>query len=77
MVRPSFWFSIFFVIGARILRNKYFNISDIYILVKRLLENLHLHSQWGPDTHDDPHKTGAAHKAAQPNFCAEKPCWKL
>ena len=26
------------------------------------------YSQWGPNTHEDPHETGAARKAAQPLF---------
>ena len=41
-------------------------ISYVYILVKRALEKLHLHPQWGPNTHDDPHETGAARTAARP-----------
>ena len=46
--------------------------SDVYILVKRALEKLHLHPQWGPDTHDDPHETGAARTAARPLFVQKK-----
>ena len=68
-----FGFLSVFFIGARTLRNKYLTFLDIYILVKRLLENLHLHPQWGLDTYNDTHKTGAAHKAAQPIFCEERP----
>ena len=50
-----------------------FKISDGYILVKRALEKIQLHPQWGPDTHDDPHETEAARTAARPPFLlAEK-----
>ena len=49
---------------------KNFNISKI--LVKWQLEKLHLHPKWVPNTHDDPHKTGARRKATQPLFVQKK-----
>ena len=61
-----FLFSIHFVIGPISYRKNYFNILEIYILIKRPLEKLHLHPQWGPDTHNRPHQRGAASKAEQP-----------
>ena len=63
-----FLFSIRFVIVPLWNQKNNIKISDVYILVKRPPEKLHLHPQWGPNTHDDPHETGAARKAAQPLF---------
>ena len=63
-----FSFSIGFVIVLIWYGKNYFKISDVYILVKSALEKLHLHPQWGPYTHDDPHETGAARTAARPLF---------
>ena len=51
-----FVFSIHFVIGPVSYPKKYFKILNVYILVERLLEKLHLHLQWGPDTHNSPHQ---------------------
>ena len=33
----------------------------------------YMHPQRGPNTHDDPHKTGAARKAVQPLFVQKNP----
>ena len=63
-----FVFSVHFVIKPISYEKKYFKILDVYILVKRPLEKLHLHPQWGPDTHNSPHQRGAASKAEQPLF---------
>ena len=46
---------------------------NVDILVKRPLEKLHLHPQWGPDTHNSPHQRGAVRKADHPIFCEEIP----
>ena len=59
-------FVIRFVIVIIWYRKNKFKISDVYIWVKRPLEKLHLHLQGGPNTHDDPHETGAARTAARP-----------
>ena len=61
-------FFIPFVIGPISYWKKYFIIAFVYILVKRPLEKLHLHPQWGPDTHNSPHQRGASSKAEQPFF---------
>ena len=45
-----------------------FKILNVHILVKGPLEKLHLHPQWGPDTHNSPHQRGAVSKAKQPLF---------
>ena len=45
-----------------------FKITVVYNLVKRAPETLHLHPQWGPDTHDDPHEMGAARTTTRPLF---------
>ena len=37
-----------------------FKISFVLIFVKRPLEKLHLHSQWGPNKHDSQDGTGTA-----------------
>ena len=63
-----FVFPVYFVIKPISYGKNYFNILDVYILVKRPLEKLHLHPQWGPDTHNSPHQRGAASKAEQPLF---------
>ena len=63
-----FVFSVNFVIMPISYGKNYFQILDGYILVKRPLEKLHLHPQWGPNTHDDPHETGAARTPAQALF---------
>ena len=63
-----FLFSTDFVIGPISYRKNYFKSLDVYILVKRPLEKLYLHPQWGPDTHNSPHQRGAASKAEQPLF---------
>ena len=67
-----FLFSIGFVIGPILYGKNNFKISDVYILVKRALEKLYLHPQWGQDTHDEPHETGAARTAARPFFVQKK-----
>ena len=53
------------------LKLKRFKFKKIYIYIYPYLdqmsasqEKLHLHPQWGPDTHDKPHKTGCALKVA-------------
>ena len=61
-------FSIHFVIGPISYQKNNFKILNVYILVKRPLEKLHLHPQWGPDTHISPHQRGAVSKAEQPLF---------
>ena len=63
-----FVFSVTFVIMPISYGKNYFKILDGYILVKRPLEKLHLHPQWGPDTHNSPHQRGTASKAEQPLF---------
>ena len=68
-----FAFSIHFVIGPISYRKNDLTFLNIYILVKRPLEKLHLHPQWGSDTHNSPHQRGAVSKAEQPLFCEEKP----
>ena len=45
-----------------------FKISDIYISVKCGQQRQQMYPQLGQDTHDDPHETGAARKAAQALF---------
>ena len=42
--------------------------SDVYILVKWLLEKLHLHPKWGPKTHEDQDEPGAARKVVHPSL---------
>ena len=41
-------------------KKKYLTFLDVYILVKRPLEKLHLHPQWVADIHNSPHQRGAA-----------------
>ena len=65
-------FSIIFFNGPLSCRKNYFKILNVYILVKRPLEKLHLHPQWGPDTHNSLNQRGAASKAEQPLFVHEK-----
>ena len=64
-----------FVIGPLSYRKNYCKNLDAYILVKRPLERLHLHPQWGPDTHKSPQQRGAASKVEQPLLCRKK-CFK-
>ena len=68
-----FVFSIHFVIGPISYRKTFSKILDVYILVKISLEKLHLHPQWGPDTHNSPRQRRAVSKAEQHPFGAEKP----
>ena len=77
MASQFFLFSIHFVIGPILYQKNDFKILDVYILVKRPLEKLHLHPQWGPDTHNSPHQRGAASKAEQPLFVQKKTFQKL
>ena len=63
-----FVLSIHFVFGPISYRKNNFKILNVYILVKRPLEKLQLHSQWGPDTHNRPHQRGAVSKAEQHFF---------
>ena len=65
-------FSIHYVIGPISYQKKYIKIVDLYISVKRALEKLHMHPQWGPDTHNSPQQRGAVSKSDQPLFCAKK-----
>ena len=67
---PGRFFCVFcsFCHYAYFIWNFFFKNFDVYILVKRPLEKLHLHPQWGPDTHNSPHQRGAASKAEQPLF---------
>ena len=65
-------FSIHFLIGPISYQKTYFKILDVYISVKRALEKLHLHPQWGPDTQNRPHQRGAVSKAEQPIFVQKK-----
>ena len=58
-----FLFPTGFVIGPILYQKEYLKISEVYILVKWLLEKLHLHPQWGADTKDYPHQRGATSKA--------------
>ena len=67
-----FVFSIHFVIGPISYRKNYFKIVNVYILVKRPLEKLHLQPQWCPDTHNTSHQRGAVSKAEQPLFVQKK-----
>ena len=60
--------SIHFVIGPISYQRNNFKTLDVYILVKRPPKKLHLHPQWGPDTHNSTHHRGAASKAEQPLF---------
>ena len=48
---------------AYFIPKNYFKILNVYISVKRALEKLHLHPQWGPDTYNSPHQRGAVSKA--------------
>ena len=73
MLGRFFVFSTNFVIGPISYQKNYFKILDVYTSVKRALEKLHLHPQWGPDTHNSPHQRGAVSKAEQLLFGAEKP----
>ena len=72
-----FVFSIHFVIGPISYQKTYFKILDVYISVKRALEKLHLHPQWGPDTHNSPHQRGALSNSEKPLFVQKKPFKKL
>ena len=45
-----------------------FKTLGVYILVKCGRQVRPRHPRGDPDTHDDPHETGAAHKAAQALF---------
>ena len=67
-----FVFSIYFVIGPISYQKNNFKILNVYILVKRPLEKLYLHPQWGPDTHNSPHQRGAVSKAEQAPFVQKK-----
>ena len=58
-----------FVIVPIWYRKNNLKISDVYILVERALEKLHLHPQGGPNTHDDPHETGASQTPQDPFLC--------
>ena len=58
-----------FILSLGLFHKKKFKILNGYILVERPLEMLHLHPQWGPDTHNSPHQRGAVNKAEQPLFC--------
>ena len=69
MLGRYFVLSIHFVIGPISYQKIYFKILNGYILVKRPLEKLNLHPQWGPDTHNSPHQRGAVSKAEQTLFC--------
>ena len=60
-----FVFSIHFVIGPISYCNNSFKTLNVNILVKRPLEKLHLHPQWGRDTQNSPHQRGAVSKAEQ------------
>ena len=60
-----FMFSMRFVIVPIWYRKNNFKISHGSILVKCEQHRQQMPPQGGPDTHDDPHKTGAARKAAQ------------
>ena len=64
------YFCLLFILSLGLfhIKKKYFKILDVYILVKRPLEKLHLYPQCGPDTHDSPHLRGAASKAEYPFF---------
>ena len=53
-------------------RRNNFKILNVYILVKRPLEKLDFHPQWGPDTHNIPIKRGAISKSEQPLFLQKK-----
>ena len=57
-----------FVIGPISYQNNNFIILNVYILDKRPLEKLHLHPQWGPNTHNSPQQRGAVSKAEQRLF---------
>ena len=72
-----FVFSIHFAIGSISYWKTNFKILNVYILVKRPLEKLHLQPQWGPDTHYSPHQRGAVSKAEQTLSFAHKPFLKL
>ena len=63
-----FVFSLHFMIEPISYRKSYFKILEVYISVKRALEKLHLHRQWGPDPHNSPHQRGAVSKAEQAIF---------
>ena len=63
------FFSIHFVNGPILGQTNDFKILDVYILIKRPLEKLHLHPQWGPDTYNIPHERGAVSKTEQPLLC--------
>ena len=64
-----FVFYIHFMIGPISYRK---NNCNVYILVKRSLEKLYLHPQWGLGTHNNPHHRGAVSKAETPLFVQEK-----
>ena len=70
--RPFFVLSNCFVIKPISFGKNNFKILDVYIFVKRPLEKLHLHPQWGQDKHNSPHQRGAASKAEQPLFVQKK-----
>ena len=68
MAGRFFVFSIHFVIWHISYLKSNFKILNVYFLVKRPLEKLHLHPQWGPDTHNSPHQRGGVSKAEQTLF---------
>ena len=70
-------FSIHFVIGSISYRKNNLKHLNVYILVKRPLEKLHLHRQWGPDTHNSSHQRVAVSQAEQTLFVQKKPFLKL
>ena len=63
-----FYFTMRFVIVPISYQQNNFQISDVYILVKCGRQIRLRHPRGGPDTHDDPHETGAARTAARPLF---------
>ena len=68
MAGGFFLFFTHFVIGPISYQKSNFKIWDVYILVKRPLEKLHWHPQWGQDTFNSPHQRGAVSKTEQPLF---------
>ena len=61
-----------FVIVPISYRKFNFKTLGVYILVKCGRQVRPRHPRGGPDTHDDPHETGAARKAAQALFVQKK-----
>ena len=59
-------FSTCFLIWPIWCRKNNFKTLDVHILVKCRRQIRLRHPQGGPDTHDDPHETGAARTAARP-----------